>query len=371
VIYVAYFDRLARSLKVQHEVLERVEQAGGSVIAVDTGEIRTDTASRWLSATTLGMVAEYHRLVTAEKVRGAHAEAIKRKASPVRVPPGYRRDPNGVVEVDPDVAPIVAEAFRMRADGATVMEVRAYLAAKGIKRSFHGVQSLLTSRFVLGELKFGKTEILDDHTAIVDRETWGRVQRMRSTRGRRPKSERLLARLGILRCATCGGRMVVGTQTSNGRSYPFYRCSPVSDCPNRVTVSAELVEGLVVDEVKRLVGDLTGTASYDGGVKAAEQEFENAERELDAAVEAFSGLDDVESARRKLTDLREARDAAGDRLRGLRAARSSARTVTVADWDDLSLDGRRGLIRAVIERVDVGPGRGEDRITIRPHLLVE
>jgi len=62
VIVVAFFDRLVRSLAVQRELLERVEAANGAILAVDVGEVRADTASRWLSSTMLGMVAEYHRL---------------------------------------------------------------------------------------------------------------------------------------------------------------------------------------------------------------------------------------------------------------------------------------------------------------------
>ena len=43
VLVVAYFDRLVRSLAVQEEVVERVEQAGGAILAVDVGEVRADT----------------------------------------------------------------------------------------------------------------------------------------------------------------------------------------------------------------------------------------------------------------------------------------------------------------------------------------
>ena len=39
VVVVAYFDRLVRSLAVQAEVVERVEQAGGAILAVDVGEV--------------------------------------------------------------------------------------------------------------------------------------------------------------------------------------------------------------------------------------------------------------------------------------------------------------------------------------------
>ena len=67
VVVVAYFDRLVRSLTVRAEVVERVEQAGGAILAVDVGKVRADTASRWLSSTMLGLVTEHHRRSTAER----------------------------------------------------------------------------------------------------------------------------------------------------------------------------------------------------------------------------------------------------------------------------------------------------------------
>jgi hypothetical protein len=316
----------------------------------------------------LGMVAEYHRKVTGERVRAAHAQAIERGAAPVRLTPGYRRDTKRRVEVDPNTAPVVAEAFRMRADGAAITEVRAYLLANGIDRTFHGVQTLLGSRLVIGVFRFGKKVIPNYCEAIVDVDTWERVQRMSAKRGRRAKSDRLLARLEVLYCASCGSRMVVGT--ANNSNYYIYRCPPTSDCERRVTIAAGFVEGAVVAEVKRLLEGVEGSASMKDSVRAAEQAVERAERALDAAIEAF-GLDDLESAQKKIAELREQRDQARDRLRGLRAAGAPARRVTVGGWDDLTLDEQRGLVRAVIDRVEVGPGRGPDRITVRPHLLVE
>jgi DNA invertase Pin-like site-specific DNA recombinase len=84
VVVAAYFDRLVRSLAVRREVVERVERAGGAIVAVDVGEVRADTASRWLSSTMLGMVAEYHRLVTAERTADAKRRVVERGVRPFR-----------------------------------------------------------------------------------------------------------------------------------------------------------------------------------------------------------------------------------------------------------------------------------------------
>ena len=217
VVVVAYLDRLVRSLTVQAEVVNRVEKAGGAIMAVDIGALTHGSAGQWLSGTMLGAVAEYARRVTAERTQDAKRRAVARGVPPFpNVPPGYRRRDDGTLEPHPAEAPVVADAFRFRAGGATVKAVREHLRANGIERSFHGTTSLLASRVVLGELNFGKLTNASSHAPLIDAETWGKVQRMSSPRGRRAKSERLLARLGVLRCGTCGARMVVGS-SNHGR----------------------------------------------------------------------------------------------------------------------------------------------------------
>ena len=368
VVVVAYLDRLVRSLSVQAEVVGRVEAAGGAILAVDVGALSHDSAGSWLSGTMLGAVAEYARRVTAERTQDSKRRAVARGVAPFpNIPLGYRRRDDGSIEPDPHTAATVSDAFRLRAKGSTIMVVREHLRANGIERSFHGTQSMLTSRVYLGELNFGTMTNPESHEAIVDAAVWSSVQRMSSPRGRRAKSERLLARLGVLRCGTCGARMVVGS--SNHGAYALYRCPPVSDCPQRVTISADIAERVVTEAVQELLAGMEGKASISDGLADAERDLATAERELDAAVEAFTGLEDVASAREKLTALREARDTARDRLADLSATVLPAIKLTAADWDELTLSERRDLIRAVIDRAVVAPGRAADRITVEPRTI--
>lgn len=364
VLVVAYFDRLVRKLSIQEQVVERVERAGGAILAVDVGEVRADTAARWLTSGMMGLVSEYHRRVTAERTQDAKRRAVARGVPPFpNVPPGYRRDSDGRLEPHPQEAPVVADAFELRAGGASVQAVQKHLRENGIKRSFHGTTSLLGSRVVLGELRFGDLVNVESHPAIVDPATWQAVQRVKVPRGRRAKSERLLARLGVLRCASCGSRMVVGT--SHHSRYYLYRCPPTGDCARRVTIAADLVERLVVEKVQELLADVEGTATIAEGHAEAGRELEQTQRELDAAIEAFTGLEDVQSARDRLTALRVQRDQARDRLSELDAAYAPAVTLTAGDWDQLTFDERRALIVAVLDRVEVGPA-GDDRVTVHP-----
>jgi hypothetical protein len=356
-----------RSLSVQAEVVSRVEAAGGAILAVDVGALSHDSAGSWLSGTMLGAVAEYARRVTAERTQDSKRRAVARGVAPYpNIPPGYRRRDDGSIEPDPHTAATIADAFRLRAKGSTVRAVREHLRANGIERSYHGTQSMLTSRVYLGELSFGALRNPASHEAIVDATVWTTVQRMSSPRGRLAKSERLLARLGILRCGTCGARMVVGS--ANHGSYALYRCPPVSDCPQRVTISADIAERVVTEGVQELLAGKGGTASLSDGVADAERDLAAAERELDAAVEAFTGLEDVSTAREKLTGLREARDVARDRLADISATVLPAIKLTASDWNELTLGERRDLIRAVVDRAVVVPGRGANRVTVEPRV---
>jgi DNA invertase Pin-like site-specific DNA recombinase len=375
VVVVAFFDRLVRSLSVQAEVVGRVEAAGGAILAVDVGQVTHDSAGQWLSGTMLGAVSEYARRVTSERTADSKRRAVARGVPPFpNLPPGYKHrtvTQDGRVKVvgiakDSKKAQAIRKAFEMRASGATVMEVRAFLKRRRIARSFHGTQSLLSSRFYLGELHFGALVNLDSHEAIVDVDTWTAVQRMKSTRGRRAKSDRLLARLGVLRCGTCGARMVVGSTRQQGKPYAFYRCNPTSDCPARVTISADLAETAVIDAVQEYLRGVKGTASIADGLDEAMRACDRAEHDLASAVEAFDGLDDVPAAREKLMALRDVRDQARDRLAELEAAAGPAVTVTAEEFTKASSENQRALIRAVIAEAVVAPGRGSDRITVRP-----
>jgi DNA invertase Pin-like site-specific DNA recombinase len=372
VIVCAYFDRLVRSLDVQLEVVKRVEQAGGKIIAVDVGHVTNGTAALRLSSNMIGAVAEYHRGVTAERTVDAKVRAVASGVAPFpNIPPGYRRGEgeDKRTELDPETFPIVAEGFRLRAKGATIREVRGYLRAHGIALSYHGVQAMLCNRFFLGELHFGSLANLEAHPALIDAATWIRAQHQHVPRGRRPKSERLLARLGVLRCATCGARMVIGSTDQRGKRYWMYRCPPISDCPQRVTISSDLAEQAVEDEVRRLLQGMKGRASPTSGVEEAARRLEQAENELASAIRAFTGagVDGEATAQEQLRDLREARDSAVQQLEDLsRTAVSDFVLDGSTDWNLLTLSERRSLIRAAIAKALVAPGRGIDRITFEP-----
>jgi DNA invertase Pin-like site-specific DNA recombinase len=372
VVVAAYFDRLVRSLRVQDELVSRVEKAGGQVLAVDVGAVTNGSAGQWLSGTMLGAVSEYQRRTAAERSGEAQARAVARGVAPwPDVMPGYVRAEDGKLAVERKVAPIVLRAFELRAGGATIREVREYLRGHGIERSYSATRTMLASPVYLGEIRFGKLENLSAHEPIVPRDLWRRVQRIRVSRGRYAKSERLLARLGVLVCGGCGGRMSASLSgNGNGEKYPVYRCPNAGGnasvpCEVRANVTAGIVESVVVDAVRAALQDVEGRASAETNVRDAELALERAQADLDAAIRAFAGLEDETSARERLAELREERDKAQERLDRLGGRRASVALNAADDWDRLSVDERRGLIRATVERVTVSPGRGSDRVSVQ------
>lgn len=368
VLVVAYFDRLFRDLPIQMRVLERIFSAGGRVYAGDSGWISIETASDWLSTTTKGMVAHYHRLITREKTHKAKLDAVRRGVPPFpNIVPGYERGADGRLKVVEAEAPIVAQAFQMRADGASLSEIRAYLRDNGIQRSYRATQTLLQSRLVLGELHYGKSSNLHGHPPIVDRDLWRQVQRIVVPRGPKPSSDRLLARLGILVCGSCGARLVNANvwnkpKLVKRRRYPIYRCGMPGDCPAAVTISATLVEARVVAKVRELAEADTGRASMDSQLAVAVAELEARQERLRGAIRAFDGID-PEHTNATLLELQAEVDAARKHVRLLEATAAPARELSASrDWDRLSREAQRNIIRLALTSVRVLPASMGERL---------
>jgi hypothetical protein len=178
------------------------------VLTLDVGQVTNGSAGQWLSGTLLGAVSEYTRRTAAERPGEAQARAVARGVAPwPNVPRGYLRGDDGRLRPDPATACVVAAAFRMRADCATVADVRTFLAGH-----------------------------------------------------------------------------------ANHGSYPLYRCPPTGSCTQRVTISAELVEELVVDHVRDALSDVDGRASVEDNAREADAALERAQQNLEGGLHAFARI---------------------------------------------------------------------------------
>jgi site-specific DNA recombinase len=387
VIVVAYFDRLFRKSAVQVETMARIDRAGGGFLTGDAGEIVGESiasAGQWAIPQLFGFMAEFQARQVRDKTRGAKVRAVANGIPPFsNIPLGYYKDMDKTsptyrrLLVNEAEAEVVRELFERRASGESLKTLRDWLLSRGIHKSWRAVQEMLKNRMYLGELHFGKNLVnLHSHQGIIDAGRFREIQKQRQPRGRREKSVRLLARQDLVVCATCGGRLVVGGQQRRDRlgnsvRYVDYRCNPVGTCTRRVSISAEVLERSVAEWVvarlERAHEEGHATVGSASSLRDAEAALQKAEATYQQAQRNALTLDLMREpgTQQFLEELKAARDEASEHLDGLRLRLGVTETVSAADWPRMSLVRQRALIRALIERIVVGPAGG-DRIDIRP-----
>lgn len=367
VLLAPYFDRFFRNNEVMWAVVRRVEAAGGIVYAVGVGRVSKKTSGMFLRSGMEGLIAEYGRLLTSEKSGDALQDRIDRGILPwPNLVPGFILNEDRTYRQDPERAPVVLEAFEMRAAGKTVKAIRDFMRANGFPDITHRtVERLLADRSgaVRGAIHFGSFEPNERaHDAIVTPELWRAVQNTKVPRGRLAKSERLLARTGVLRCGTCDRSMVIGR--SNYR-YFAYRCTWM-DCPKRMTIAAPMIEEIAANAAVARAMDTTGRATAEDSGRVVRDALVRAQATLDAAIKGYAaaGVATEPSAVEEMTALRHVRDEAQDRVDELPVTPSTVTIEIASDWLALSLAEQRELIKSTIKRIVIAPGRGLERITV-------
>jgi site-specific DNA recombinase len=368
VIVAERFDRMFRNELLRRMVVKRIEDAGGELWSATAGEMTKQSAEGRLAHNVNGDVSEYTRDTAIERSWDAVEVAIEegRYTGPV-APLGYRHGDGGRLQPDPKTRRTIVAAFSLRADGKTVREVRDYLAKRGIKRTASGVRQMLSSKVYVGEIHAGRhTPNLKAHEPIIDRDVFNRVQKMVVLAGRNAKSERLLARQGLLRCESCGGRMSASSRGSVG--YPFYRCAN-DECGAKLTISADVAERAVIEAVEEAGSARKGHAHAKQRANRAKLQAKAADEAYRKAQRILADSGDEAEAIAILAEKRAARDAARERAKTLADSVAPAVTVDVAKiFRDGTLDEKRAVLRSRVGRVTVAPAapgrRGAARLTI-------
>jgi site-specific DNA recombinase len=376
VVAAAYFDRLFRSLKTQAEVGERVERAGGELLALDSGTISNGTAGEWLSATMLGLVSEYYRRQAKDRSLQT-ADKMMKDGKSNRVPFGYRR--NGVEEdgqlvfkhdpkrhakalvEDPKTAPYVVRIFEMRRDQRSWADIARWLADEGIRPARGGsdvwaistLRNLIENETYVGVLKYGDRRIEGEDRcppAIVSRGLWHAAQSQRTVQRNGANAAGIAG--GLLVCASCASTLSVTG------SNPSYTCARVRNtgCKRRTYVSKvkadEWLEDLMVEVLRDGRLDvLVASRNLD----ALREAVDSAKAQLQAYVVSADALDaetfklGLDARQSRLTTAQQASDDA------LAAAEMGAQIPDESGWSALSLEGRRRVARSLIDRIIVHP----------------
>lgn len=368
VVAAAYFDRLFRSLTTQAEVVDRVERAGGRVLAVDVGEITNGSAGQWLSGTMLGAVSEYYR--RSAKDRGNQtADSVVARGVHNRVPFGYRRNanPDGskanpaldgkALVPDPETAPLVRRIFELRVDGHAWTGIGDWLHAEGVRPPRGGHWSVSTIRNMIGNdvylgvVTLGPRRVEGAHEPLVSAGLWRAAQS--STRIQRTGRNAAGVAGGLLRCASCGRTLTV---TGTNPAYTCRRRSGGKPCERPVYVSKhradDYVERVIVEVLEQ--GTLEVVTSS-GDLERLRADLAEAEAELEAYVETAAALD-TRLFTRGLHARQERVTAARSSLDETSARADLATDLPQASgWAALDIDGRRRVARALIADVIVSP----------------
>lgn len=355
-IIVAQLDRLSRMDIVDAlHVIERIEAAGGGVVAVAENVDPSTASGRFARNVFLSMAQ--HQLDNYKLgFATAKRQAVVRGIWPVHsVPRGYVKGPDRGLLPGPD-APLVRRAFEVRAKGGSWSQV-ADVVGLGIS----GAGKLVRNRVYLGEIRLTvEGEVVvnrDAHEPIVPRDLWEAAQFTMPgpPRGTKPY---LLSRL--IRCGHCSRTMSPGEG--------IYRClkrSVAGTCPSPPTIKASMVEEHVEAIVlSHLTGAVRGSAKQVGLSEQAE--LEQAEAELLAFQEATSALGDPSHFAAGLSQRVEAVERAAAALGRVRGAAVAEVPFALSRDAYLSLDvrGRRHVLGSAIGVVWVWKGRGLDRVAV-------
>ena len=168
--------------------------------------------------------------------------------------------------IDENEGPIVTEIFKRFAKGETGKSIADNLIARGIrtKRGHYvddkHIYQLIANIKYTGKVKHGDEIYTNIYPALIDEQTWKRVQEIRETNKHKPGNKKqkfnfLLS--GKLICGECHKYMFGESGTSRlGSRYKYYTCSNKrkkrADC-SLDSVSKEWLEDLVIETTWNLL----------------------------------------------------------------------------------------------------------------------
>ena len=276
-IVVYKVDRLTRSLADFAKLVELFDARGVSFVSV-TQAFNTTTSMGRLTLNVLLSFAQFEREVTGERIRDKIA-ASKRKGLWMGgvVPLGYRVE-NRALHVVDDHADLVREIFRRYIEIGAVVPLKAALDREGVRlpvradragrRSGGGLVSrghlykILSNPIYVGRLSHKGQVYEGQHVAIIDTETWDRVQGLLAshTHCRRGRSKADDAWLAGKLHDDRGFRMSPSEASRGGRRWRYYVSQAVlqgrkADAGSISRVAASEVEGKVLEAARAAMGD--------------------------------------------------------------------------------------------------------------------
>ncbi|MDX6654552.1 MAG: site-specific recombinase [Solirubrobacterales bacterium] len=376
-LVVARLDRFGRSVQDSANLLARIRAADGVLCTVAESIDTSGYMGKFL-ADLFAALGELELARIRENWNAARKSAVARGIHVSgKVPTGYRRNAERILEPDPVTATIVHELFVQRGAEVSWAQLARFLEEKGVITPWDNenwtvasVASLVRNRVYLGEARAGSIVNPEAHEPIVSLAEWNAANRARGVApGRSGRSTGVLA--GILRCGGCSYAMKAKqSRTRHGKEFVEYTCKPDKAggrCPAPASVKATVIEPFVTDRLFDFAKGAAGeTTEEEGEEKRLTDALAAAEAELEATLDGR--LADALGGANSDAFLRtvERRHATVESLREELAEVQSTRAPVALDidleevWGDLDVEQRRRVLHSVLDSVFVWrtPGGG-------------
>jgi site-specific DNA recombinase len=339
-------DRLSRSLTDFAKLVDVFERNSVTFVSV-TQSFCTTTSMGRLTLNILLSFAQFERELAGERIRDKFAASRAKGMWMGGHPPlGYDVKDRKLV-VNPAEAELVRLIFRRFLDLGSALLLIRELNAQGHRTKSWTTQAgtsragrpfdkgtlykILRNRTYVGEAVHKGKSYPGEHDPIVDHGTWvhdvlasNAKRRGNEARARTPAPFR-----GLMRCTNCSSAMTPTHTRRRGRLYRYYVCLGASrrghdTCPVR-SIAASEVEGLVLEQVRRLLGSPDLVARTITAVRRDHDAAEEPALEESDVMEALGALQPV--------------------------------------WDELYPAEQARIMRLLIERIEVAP----DGISVTLH----
>lgn len=418
-VVVYKVDRLSRSLLDFARMMETFDKARVSFVSV-TQQFNTANSMGRLILNVLLSFAQFEREIISERTRDKMA-ATRRKGKwsgglPIL---GFDVDPQGYrLILNEDEAVQVRAIFQLYLQHEALLPVvqelerrgwvnkrwttRAGLECGGTPFTKTSLHRLLTNVLYIGKVRY-KEEIHDgEQPAIIDAETFRRVQALLLRNGRTggaPVRNQFAAVLkGLLRCVPCGCAMTPSHTTKGDRRYRYYTCTNAQKrgwqtCPSKSIPAAE-IEELVLQQIRCIGGDShllhetlhqarqqeeTRMVELDAERRVLERDLARWHADLQSLTGQLSNGDSDRSVVSRLADLQERIDMAERRLSGVREQVQEVRRQMIDEeearealaafdpvWASLTPLEQGRLVGLLVQQVNYDGATGNVAITFHP-----
>lgn len=411
-IIVYKVDRLSRSLLDFSRIMETLDRHGCSFVSL-TQQFNTTHSMGRLTLNILLSFAQFEREIISERTRDKMGAARRRgKWVGGGMILGYDLDQERRrMVINSGEATTVREIFKSYLRERSILAVVEDLNARGVPRKSWTTKQgtmtgggpwtksnlalMLSNHHYIGKVFYNGELYPGEHEAILDEETWARIQFLLTENARtggatpRVKSDALLR--GLLKCGTCGCGMI-HTYTKKGSTrYRYYVCQKATkqgakSCATRSIPAAE-IEKFVVERITAIGGDPAVVRSIEKKATAArEEKFASLgaektqiEKRLREQARLVAGIVTQPAAARRLADLEEQIRTGENRMRGIAVAVAGLERISVSEreiatalsgfqsfFDRMPKSRGASALNALVEQVTYDREKGTVAIAFQP-----